>query len=317
MARATVVCFINYKGGVGKTTTTYHIGCSLAEHHGKRVLLVDIDPQCNLALLCMSYESYARIKESKRTIGDLYQLFRSGYSPLRAGDYIVANAVRPGGVPIEGVDLLPCDIDFLGEDLGGVVPAVSSVRGSNAYQVLQQFAQKMLREWKFLRLAFDEVAEAYDYILIDCPPNLYMMTQNALVASAWYLITLIPEYLSAIGANTLIRKINTLDQRIEKVAALADEDGLKRARFGGVICVKRRATTQHDETVKRLKEAAGVDGVFENFTSELIGYSEAAEQQMPIWHGKTQNVIFASNRREYERITEEFLSRCTSPERTQ
>jgi len=52
MARAKVISVVNYKGGVGKTTTTYHVGCSLAQHHNKRVLLVDIDPQTNLTFLC-------------------------------------------------------------------------------------------------------------------------------------------------------------------------------------------------------------------------------------------------------------------------
>lgn len=58
MARAKVISVINYKGGVGKTTTTYHLGCSLAQHFNKKVLLIDIDPQTNLTFLCVTVEKW-------------------------------------------------------------------------------------------------------------------------------------------------------------------------------------------------------------------------------------------------------------------
>jgi cellulose biosynthesis protein BcsQ len=71
---AHIVSFINYKGGVGKTTTTYHVGCALAYAHGKRVLLVDIDPQCNLTLLCAvwsRWEDY--VKKGGVSVATLYE----------------------------------------------------------------------------------------------------------------------------------------------------------------------------------------------------------------------------------------------------
>src|ERR1700752_1902399 len=63
---AKVIAFINYKGGVAKTTTTYHVGCSLAQHFGKRVLFVDIDPQTNLTFLCASIMEWQRFKTEDR-----------------------------------------------------------------------------------------------------------------------------------------------------------------------------------------------------------------------------------------------------------
>lgn len=311
MGRARIVSFINYKGGVGKTTTTYHIGCSLAEHHGKRVLLVDTDPQCNLSFLCMSYEQYETVRNERGTIRDLYRRFREGRSPLDSQDFIVRDAVHPGGgEPIPGVDLLPCDIDLLGEDLGGVVPVVSAPRVSNAFQVLQQLAQRTLREWDFLRLVFEEQGDAYDYILIDCPPNLYLMTQNAIRASHWYVVTLIPEFLSTIGLNILVRKIDDIKKRIHRVAAVAGEDCPLEVQLGGVIWVKRRNTRQHEETIGNLRRGIYGDKLFESGTSERTGYSEAAESQCPIWRAKTSAARDAASLREYERITEEFLRRC-------
>jgi chromosome partitioning protein len=73
---AKVIAFINYKGGVAKTTTTYHVGCSLAQHLGKRVLFVDIDPQTNLTFLCASIGEWEQFKKNTGTIATMYQRFQ-------------------------------------------------------------------------------------------------------------------------------------------------------------------------------------------------------------------------------------------------
>lgn len=312
MGQPRVVSFINYKGGVGKTTTTYHIGCSLAEHHGKRVLLVDIDPQSNLSLLCMSYENYDMFRRQQGTIRDLYHRFQKGQNPLMTEDFIVRDAIRPSeNDPIAGVDLLPCDIDLLGEDLGGLVPTISAGRGVNAFQVLQQLAQKTLYQWDFLRCAFHELRDSYDYILIDCPPNLYMMTQNALRASDFYVVTLIPEFLSAVGLDILVRKINDIRNRIGKVAALAGEDQAFPAKLGGIIWVKKRSTNEHNDTIEKLRKNPQFGPyVFEHGTSEKILYSEAAAAQIPVWRKKGQSQEEKKTSAEYMKVTEEFLQRC-------
>ena len=73
-----VVSFINYKGGVGKTTSAYHVACSLAQHHRQRVLMIDIDPQTNLTFLCASIEQWQRRKRNVGTIKNLYEQFTPG-----------------------------------------------------------------------------------------------------------------------------------------------------------------------------------------------------------------------------------------------
>jgi len=316
MPPAQIISFINYKGGVGKTTTTYHIGCSLAEHHGRRVLLVDIDPQSNLSLLCMNYDQYDRFRKEHGTIRDLYRRFRQE-NRLGTRDFIIRDPIRLDHGPLRNVDLLPCDVDMLGEDLGGVLPAVSSARGANAFQILEQVAERVLREWYFLQLALDEVRADYDDILIDCPPNLYLMTQNALAASDWYVVTVVPEHLSSIGVPILVRKVRDIRERIRRVAAVIGRE-VNFARFAGIIAVKMRRADQHKDVVARLRgelapycrDAGLSDSVFAAATTELIGYSEAAEQLRPIWHAAGVNPANAAQRHEYENITNELLSRC-------
>ncbi|MBE7444078.1 MAG: AAA family ATPase [Planctomycetia bacterium] len=69
----------------------------------------------------------------------------------------------------------------------------------------------LCRATSYPQKAIDKVKDNYDYILIDCPPNLYLVTQNALAASDYYIITTIPDHLSTIGINILIRKISELN----------------------------------------------------------------------------------------------------------
>ena len=114
----TVVSFINYTGGVGKTTTAYCVSSSLAQNYGQRVLMIDIDPQTNLTFLSASIDQWQTRKEGVGTITDLYRHFTQG-QPVDVKRLIWKDAVNIGRHPISSLDLIPCDIDLLGEALGG------------------------------------------------------------------------------------------------------------------------------------------------------------------------------------------------------
>ena len=310
--KGTIVSFINYKGGVGKTTTTYHIACALAYYHDKKVLMVDIDPQTNLTFLCVHYDSWRQFKNRNGTIATLYNKFRQRQSFNVHRAIWQAPIGRDRFTKVNGVDLIPCDLDLLGEDLGGATPSSQKV-ALNVFQALKQGAKHVLREWFFLREVLDPVVHKYDYVLIDCPPNLYLMTQNALVASDFYVITTIPEYLSVIGLEILQQKIRGIAERLKRIAPLAGKKTPDVAKLGGIIFVKVRVggdliTRQHDGQMSKMREKyAGY--CFEAFTTELIGYSEAAEARLPVWLTSTSNAERAAQKREYERITDEFLRR--------
>jgi chromosome partitioning protein len=308
---AKVVSFINYKGGVGKTTTTYHIGCSLAQHHNKKVLLVDIDAQTNLTFLCAPFEKWQEFKRRTGTIATLYKKFL-GRKTLDANRFIWHTPIQVGRGKIQNLDLIPCDVDLLGEDLGGgqltgTFPTLESLRRQ---------AKEYLRERMFLRNALREVSDKYDYILIDCPPNLYIMTQNALLASNWYIITAIPDHLSTIGLSILQDKVNKIGELTKAAQTFAGETEkpLKISKLGGVIFVKIRIggsmiTDTHFYKMAEVKKLVGEDLCFPIYTTELIGYGEAAANSVPVWILNTQNAERASHKMEYQQITNEFLRR--------
>jgi chromosome partitioning protein len=311
MPTAKIVSFINYKGGVGKTTTTYHVGCCLAEHHGKKVLLVDIDPQTNLTFLCAPVEEWEKFKKRAGTIASMYRRFQEKKS-LDTKRHIWRAPIKVGRTRIENLDLIPCDVDLLGEDLGG-----GSLTGVfPAMEALRHQAKEFLRERQFLKKALAEVAADYDYILIDCPPNLYLMTQNAIVASHWYVITAIPDHLSTIGLAILRDKVNKIGKLMHSAHTFSSDAATEQkvAQLGGVVFVKVRIggtliTNTHAGMMESVKRLIGEPLCFPCYTTELIGYGEAAEHSLPVWRHDSTNARRAANKMEYNQITSEFLKR--------
>ena len=230
----TVVSFINYKGGVGKTTTAYHVSCSLAQHHRQRVLMIDIDPQTNLTFLCATYDRWRNYKRNVGTIATMYRRFTEGH-PLDVKRYVWEKAVTIGRLPISRLDMIPCDIDLLGEDLGG--GQVAGVFPSA--QALRENARQYLRERSFLAKVIAEVQDRYDWVVIDCPPNLYLMTQNALHASDYYVVTAIPDHLSTIGMSILTQKVSNIGNLIAAAQPLAGVSSDRPvAELGAIVFVK-------------------------------------------------------------------------------
>ncbi len=304
-----VVSFINYKGGVGKTTSAYHVACSLVQHHRQRVLMIDIDPQTNLTFLCASVEQWERRKRNTGTITNLYKRYVDRQS-LDINRFIWNAPVVVGRHPVSGLDLIPCDIDLLGEDVGG-----GPISGAfSAFQALQQDSQRYLRDLSFLRQVVRDTEDKYDWVIIDCPPNLYLMTQNALHASDYYVVTAIPDHLSTIGLNILTRKVSEIGERIGRVNALAGQgETWKVAELGAIVFVKVRLggemiTNTHHNTMETIKSRPYAYGkVVQKYTTELIGYSEAAENRVPVWEHSSENARRVTRNYEYPVITQELL----------
>ena len=312
----TVVSFINYKGGVGKTTTAYHVACSLAQHHRKRVLMIDIDPQTNLTFLCASPEQWQRRKRNVGTIKDIYDRYTKNL-PLEVQRFIWNGSVVVRRNPIPGLDMIPCDIDLLGEDLGGNGQIVGTFP---TMQAIRKNAQQFMKERSFLSNAIDEVRGNYDWVVIDCPPNLYLMTQNALHVSDYYVITAIPDHLSTIGMRILTDKIaNRIGADIAAAQTLSgNTQAHSVAKLGAIVFVKVRIggdliTTTHEQNINRAKSQFGEDNVISRYTTELIGYSEAAENQIPVWEHDSQNARRAARKNEYPAITSELRTKLGGP----
>ena len=166
-----IISISNHKGGVGKTTSAINIGAGL-NRLGKKILLIDLDPQANLS------QSLGLIDQE-----------RNIYGALR-GEY----KLQPIEI-VKGLDVIPSTLDLSGAEV-----EMSSEAG---------------REY-ILKEIIEPLLPGYDYILIDSPPSLGLLTINALTASDEVLIPLQAQYLAIQGLTKLLEIIDKIQRRLNK-----------------------------------------------------------------------------------------------------
>ncbi len=176
---AKIIAVVNQKGGTGKTTTTENIGIGLVKE-GKKVLLIDMDPQGSLTISL----GYPRPDEMYPTLSDvLEKVIRDDLENPKEG---IINQR-------EGVDLMPGNIELSGLE----VSLVNIMRREN---VLENYLNTLKKD--------------YDYILLDCMSSLGMITMNALVAADSVMIPVQAQYLSAKGLEQLLMTVSKVRRQI-------------------------------------------------------------------------------------------------------
>jgi len=171
-----ITAIVNQKGGVGKTTTTFNLGVAL-QRLGRRVLLVDLDPQAALSVS-------AGIP--------IAQLTSSVYQALLDENVDLISIIRG---TVSGVDVLPATIDLAAAEV--------------------ELVNMTLREL-VLKDVLTKLRPRYDHILIDCPPSLGLLTVNALAAADQVIIPLQCEFLATRGLTLLMRTLNRIQTRLNR-----------------------------------------------------------------------------------------------------
>ena len=226
------IALLNQKGGVGKTTTAANLGACLAML-GKKVLVIDMDPQANL-----SVHLGVDIHSLKYSV---YDIIRGVCKP----DVVILST------KIHGLDIIPSNIDLSGAEieLVGVVGRET---------VLKEYLGDML--------------ERYDYVLIDCPPSLGLLTLNVLTLVHEIFIPLQTEFFALQGVSKLLDTHEVVRKRLNKDLEIT----------GIIFCMYTSRTRLCKEVIEKVKEHFAKDQVFDTVIRKNVKLSESPSHGKPV-----------------------------------
>lgn len=179
-----IIAFMNQKGGVAKTTTTLNVGAALTKLN-KKVLLIDLDPQANLTKSLGLHLSAGEISKKDRVSYPAHTV----YELMKGEDSFKECVMKTNGMD--------------------VIPSTISLAKGEA-----EFSANKGQEYYLLKDVLEPMQEKYDFILIDCPPALGLLSLNALAAATDILIPLRMEYLAMEGMSDLMKTIEIVQKRL-------------------------------------------------------------------------------------------------------
>lgn len=226
-----VIAIINQKGGVGKSTTAINLAAALGDL-GKRVLVVDFDPQGNAT------SGFGVDKDSLER--DVYDTLMNNVS---IEDVVVSS-------PVEGVSVAPATIQLAGAEI--------------------ELVSVMARE-SVLRYVLEPVRDSYDYIFVDCPPSLGLLTVNALVAADSLLVPIQCEFYALEGLSKLLESMRMVKGRLNPALDI----------FGVVMTMFDARTTLSRQVVEEVRDFFG-SKVFNTIIPRNVKLSEAPSHGLPI-----------------------------------
>lgn len=226
-----VIAIINQKGGVGKSTTAINLAACLGDL-GKTALVVDFDPQGNAT------SGFGVDKDTLQQ--DVYDALMN--------DVSIADVIVPS--PVEGVSVAPATIQLAGAEI--------------------ELVSVMARE-SVLRYVLDSVRDAYDYIFIDCPPSLGLLTVNSLVAADSLLIPIQCEFYALEGLTKLLESMRMVKGRLNPSLDI----------FGVVMTMYDVRTTLSRQVVSEVRGYFG-DKVYDTVIPRNVKLSEAPSHGLPI-----------------------------------
>jgi chromosome partitioning protein len=259
-ARARIIAIANQKGGVGKSTTAVSLGAALAED-GYQVLVLDLDPQGNAS-------TGMGIRHETRDV--------TVYDVL-ANEAGIEQAIVK--TPVEGLHAVPSTIDLAGAEI----------------ELVSQFSREMR-----LRRALDPIREGpYDFILMDCPPSLGLLTVNALAAAEELIVPIQCEYYALEGLGQLLRNVKLVQQNVNPGLRLT----------GIVLTMFDPRTKLAEQVVEEVRKYFG-DRVYDSVIPRTVRLSEAPGfgQPITVYDPKSRGA------ERYRSLAKEVASRLPSSE---
>jgi len=282
-----VVSIINFKGGVSKTTLSFHLACFLAKD--ARVLLVDVDHQSSLSIVVLQ-NKWQSLAGNGQTINKVFEAYTNRRSKAPGNSIIVHNPLKKAWADYyPNLDLVPAQFELDDTE----IDLASTFAGNPA-----------LSDWEKRTLLADWLEEIrsedhYDYVIFDCPPATKIVSQNALVCSHGYIVPVIPDELSSRGVthfSSLVKR--KIDDKLEylRTAANVPVDQVPKtysattemiAIVPSLIKTAGNAasgmTNIHTEQLAALRNTWGT-AVLNAVGKHYIGIPEALNAGLPVWN---------------------------------
>jgi chromosome partitioning protein len=287
---ARLISVINMKGGVGKSTTAITLAETLAVHHRRRVLVIDLDPQTNASIMVGGPERWNAARGDDRTLDAYFDAYAIGEKPKPFKTLIDKRvtdlADNKARIDVDLVASAP-EFRFVERDL---------IERFVKQQLNLDAIQKRICQW--FAAGLKTVIEDYDDVIIDCPPGISLFAEAALIASDAILVPSIPDYVSRLGLIAFRRRALTM---------IRDKRGAPSTIF--VLATKYDETfSLHRSEAQLLKENLG-ETMFDIRIPQNVDIARAAE-----WSdtARTFEMKYGSGAEIIRRLGDEFLAKTSS-----
>ena len=247
---AKTICFINLKGGVAKTTTTVGTAFALAGQYKKKVLVIDLDPQTNATVMLIGDKGWKKLLDQKNST--IYEMFydvlydENHFDIKKAIQHDVGNIKNMTGIDLLASHLKMVELqDFLAD-----------IRGKRDFS---------LNPHDILINNLEPLMKNYDYILVDCPPNLGILTLNGIKMADGFIVPTVPDILSTYGIPQILSRIEKFSRNCHKAIPC----------IGIVFTKVRQNSSLHIETMRDMRIANDTH-IFETVFPENVKIAEAA-----------------------------------------
>ncbi len=255
--------------------------------------MIDLDPQCSLSLSTIDEYYWADWLERRGSVANVIASFYDRDRPFVDANWIVENALdrtwdnMPGSTP--KLDLLPSHLDLPEYEMRLMAEMPAAAKS------LEEF---YIKRYILLREALAGLRQKYDYILFDCPPNIYLIARNAIIASDYYLIPTIPDFISCYGISFILEHIRNMQQDVQERGIRSEASCLgilrNRVRHAGHALVR-----EHEEQSLKLKRQYDTL-LMENSISDRIGVAELLGKRQNLYQDKHER--YAEIRREFANL---------------
>ena len=302
------VSIINFKGGVGKTTLAFNLAAGLARFHRARVLLVDMDHQSSLSIVCLGTDRWQEVADSGQTVTGVFRNFLGRDLP----DAEIVHAASFGEDPsyAEMVEIVSAYLD-----LDDIEIELTSSHQGNA--IMSEWNKRTLMcRW----LEETELDDEYDYIIFDCAPATKIVSQNAIAASHGYIIPIVPEAVMERGAPHLRDMIEAgVDRKLQALSEMGTARSMfvRDTQLVGLVVTRIQVagnagsgyTNDHTQHLRSLQRLWGEDLV-EPYIYQGAGIGEAMTDRVPVYDRSwSQNVGVRGIDRQFAGLTAELKAR--------